>query len=258
MTVSDIAAAIEKTAPLHFQEEYDNAGMQVGDPSSGVKSVLTCLDVTGAILEEAIEKGCSLVVSHHPLIFRPLKRVCAQTWQQRCVEKALKEGICIYSAHTNLDNSPSGMNRRIADILGLKDTGPLSKREDGAWSGICGTLPEPAGRMEFISLLKEKFAVPCIEYCGEDGEPVSRIAVCSGAGAFLLEEAAGCGADCFISGEFHYHDWFDAGGMLLAGLGHYWSERHAPGLLADIIRNSFPELRILETETNTNPVKYGF
>ena len=142
MTVQDIAALIERTAPLHWQEEYDNAGLQVGSPATEVTGVLVSLDLTEAVIDEAVRRGCNLVVSHHPLIFRPLRQVCGLSWQQRCVEKALKAGVCLYSAHTNLDNAPDGVNRRIAEIIGLKGLRSLEEKADGSWSGAIGTLRE--------------------------------------------------------------------------------------------------------------------
>lgn len=256
MTVQEIAAVIEQTAPLHWQEEYDNAGLQVGSPETEVTGVLVSLDITEAIIDEAIRLGCNLVLSHHPLIFHPLRQVCGLSWQQRCVEKALKAGICLYSAHTNLDNAPDGVNRRLAEIIGLKGLRSLQENANGSWSGAIGTLPELMERKDFLRMLKGRFGAIGLQYCGEEGTPVRRVALCGGAGNFLLEAAKENGADCFITGELRYHDWFEAEGMLLVQLGHYESECSAEGLLIDLVSAAFPQLKVLRTVSSTNPVRY--
>lgn len=256
MTVQDIAALIERIAPLHWQEEYDNAGLQVGSPATEVTGILVSLDLTEAVIDEAVRRGCNLVVSHHPLIFRPLRQVCGLSWQQRCVEKALKAGVCLYSAHTNLDNAPDGVNRRIAEIIGLKGLRSLEEKADGSWSGAIGTLREIVERKDFLRMLRERFGAAGLQYCGEDGTPVRRVALCGGAGNFLLDTAKEKGADCFITGELRYHDWFEAEGMLLVQLGHYESECCTEQLLCDILLGAYPQLKVLRSAAPTNPVRY--
>ena len=127
--IKEIAAALEMFAPLPLQEGYDNAGLQIGLSEAEVTGVLLCLDVTEAIVEEAVASGCNLIVSHHPLVFSPLKRITGSTFVERCVIKALSAGVAIYSAHTNLDNAPGGVNYRIAEKLGLKNVKILLPKE---------------------------------------------------------------------------------------------------------------------------------
>jgi len=256
MTAIEIAAVIERTAPLHWQEEYDNAGFQAGNPQTEVSGVLVSLDITEAVIDEAIAKGCNLVISHHPLIFRPLRQVCGLSWQQRCVEKALKAGICLYSAHTNLDNAPQGVNRRIAQCIGLQGLKPLVENANGSWSGIIGSLPRSEARTTFLQRLQKTFEAKGLQFCGEDGPEILTVALCGGAGNFLLDEAKENGADCFITGELRYHDWFEAGNMLLVQLGHYESECCTEGLLAELVGNACPQLKVLRSSVPTNPVRY--
>ena len=111
--------AIESVAPLHLQEEYDNAGLQVGFADSPVRRVIVSLDITEEVVREAIRRDAQMIVSHHPLIFRPLRQVSNLSWQQRCVVLALQHGIALYSAHTNLDNARGGVNHEIARRLSL-------------------------------------------------------------------------------------------------------------------------------------------
>lgn len=257
MKVKDIVNVIERTAPLRIQDEWDNSGLQVGFLDSEVGKVLVCLDVTEAIVEEAAAQGCQMIVSHHPLIFRPLTQVGDTTYQQRCVVRALAGGIAVYSAHTSLDNSPEGVNKRLADILGLKDLEWLQPKEGlDAGSGIIGELPEAVSDANFLKRLKQTFQVKCLRHSEPSGKPVKKVALCGGAGAFLMRDAIRKGADCFITGEFHYHDYFENGGMLLAELGHYQSESCTVGLLADLLGKGCPGLEVIKTSLNTNPTRY--
>jgi dinuclear metal center YbgI/SA1388 family protein len=126
MLVKDIIDAIEQKAPPVYQESYDNCGLQVGDPAASVTGVLLSLDVTEAILDEAMQRGCNMIVAHHPLIFSGLKRITGRNYVERIVQKAIKNDINIVAAHTSLDNMHDGVNAKIAEKLGLKDTAILS------------------------------------------------------------------------------------------------------------------------------------
>lgn len=254
MNVKDISTAIERLAPLSFQEEYDNAGLQVGFMGSEVRGILVCLDITEDIIEEAHCKGLDLIVSHHPLIFRKLARVSDETYQQRCVCKALSYGITLYSAHTNLDNAKGGVNHKIAELLGIRNLNWLIPNGESG-SGIIGDLPEAVPAEEFLDKVKSTFRVRTLRHSAITSATVQRIAVCGGAGAFLSSDARIEGADCFITGELHYHDYFESEGMLLVELGHYESEQFTCNLLHDYLAEAFPSLRIGITDINTNPIK---
>lgn len=257
MKVRDIIEAIESAAPLRFQDEWDNSGLQVGFPDSEVEKVLVCLDVTEAIVEEAVNTGAQMIVSHHPLIFKALKQVSDSTYQQRCVVKALSGGIAIYSAHTSLDNAPCGVNHKIASLAGLQDLSWLLPKEGGeAGSGLTGTLPSPERDSDFLARMKRLFGVECLRHTECNGRSIKKVALCGGAGAFLMREAREQGADCFVTGEFHYHDYFENDGMLLAELGHYQSEQYTSDLLSELLRAAFPTLDIVKTTLNTNPTCY--
>lgn len=254
MNVKDISTAIERLAPLSFQEEYDNAGLQAGFMGSEVRGILVCLDITEDIIEEAHRKGLNLIVSHHPLIFRKLARVSDETYQQRCVCKALSYGIALYSAHTNLDNAKDGVNHKIAELLGLHNLDWLIPNGESG-SGMIGDLPKAVPVDEFLDKVKTTFRVRTIRHSAITSATVQRIAVCGGAGAFLSSDARLKGADCFITGELHYHDYFESEGMLLVELGHYESEQFTCDLLHDYLAEAFPSLRIEITNINTNPIE---
>ena len=253
----EIIAALERLAPLQLQDEWDNSGLQVGFPDAEIRRVLVCLDVTEEIMDEAIARECNMIVSHHPLLFKPLRQVSDTTYQQRCVVRALSAGVSIYSAHTSLDNAPGGVNYKIASLLGLQDLRWLSPQEGtDAGAGLVGTLPQPERDAEFFARVKKIFGVQCLQHSALDGRDIRRVALCGGAGAFLLRDAIRAGADCFLSGEFHYHDYFENGGVLLAELGHYQSEQYTQALLQDYLSAQCPGLEVVTTARNTNPIQY--
>ena len=262
--VSDVIAAIEAIAPLRYQDEWDNSGLQVGFCQDEVKGVLVCLDVTEEIVDEAIRKGCNMIVSHHPLLFHSLKQVSDRTYQQRCVTKAIKEGIAIYSAHTSLDNARGGVNFKIAELSGLQDLRWLEpKPECGAHSngpecgsGLIGSLPAPEQPEAFLERIQNTFKVKALRHSEPGSKPISNVALCGGTGAFLMGKAIQEDADCFISGEFHYHDYFERDGMMLIELGHYQSEQFTKDLLREILGKVLPDLRIEMTQIDTNPIRY--
>ncbi|MDR2041026.1 MAG: Nif3-like dinuclear metal center hexameric protein [Tannerella sp.] len=130
MKIKDILTEIERLAPLPLQESFDNAGVQTGDVEREASGVLICLDVTEAVVDEAIEKGCNLIVSHHPLAFKPFKSLTGRTYVERCLIKACKHDLTIYAAHTNLDNACGGVNYRLAERIGLQQVRTLSPQKD--------------------------------------------------------------------------------------------------------------------------------
>ena len=257
MKLREVIAALEHLAPLRLQDEWDNSGLQVGFPEAEIDSVLVCLDITEAVVDEAIAAKCDLIVSHHPLIFKALRQVSDATYQQRCVVKALAAGVSIYSAHTSLDNAPGGVNHRIAALLGLQKLRWLSPRDgEDAGSGLVGELPASEPDAAFLARVQRIFGVQCLQHSALDGRQVRRVAVCGGAGAFLLHDAVCAGADCFLSGEFHYHDYFENQGVLLAELGHYQSEQFTQDLLLEYLHKTCPGLTVRKTAINTNPICY--
>ena len=256
MNIREIIDALERFAPLPLQDDYDNSGLQVGTTETEVSGALLCLDVTRQVVDEAIRNGCNLIVSHHPLLFRPLKRLTDDSIGS-IVMDAVRAGITIYACHTNLDNVSNGVNLRIARVLGLTEVRPLDERPDGNGAGIIGTFPEPLSGQELLAIVKERFGVTCIRHNGELGRPIRRMAVCGGAGAFLTDKAVARGADAFMTGEIGYHRFFGYDGTIkLIEAGHFESEQFTVDLLADILQESFPGLKVLKTAHRTNPVNY--
>ena len=260
MKIKEVLSALERFAPLPLQESWDNAGLQVGLTETEVSGALLCLDVNERIVDEAIRKGCNLIVSHHPLLFRGLKTISDLTDVQRTVMKVIENHLCVISMHTNMDNAKGGVNYRIAEKLGLSDVRFFaSKQVDGieAGSGVTGLLPEPIAADDFVLAVKKAFGVECA-MCNELlRRPVRQVAICGGAGDFLLDEALKTGADAFITGEMHYHQYFGYEQKIqICVIGHYQSEQFTTEVFQTIIQEACPGVKALIAETNTNPILY--
>ena len=253
-------SALERFAPLPLQESWDNAGLQVGLTETEVSGALLCLDVNERIVDEAIAKGCNLIVSHHPLLFRGLKTISDLTDVQRTVRKALKSDICVVSMHTNMDNAKGGVNFRIAQKLGLQNVAFFApKSVDGieAGSGVIGELPESQAADDFVLMVKKAFGVECA-MCNELlRRPIQKVAICGGAGDFLLDEALKAGADAFITGEMHYLQYFGYEQQIqICVIGHYQSEQFTAEVFQEIIQKECPGVKTCIAETCTNPILY--
>ena len=253
-------SALERFAPLPLQESWDNAGLQVGLTETEVSGALLCLDVNERIVDEAIAKGCNLIVSHHPLLFRGLKTISDLTDVQRTTMRAIQNGIAVISMHTNMDNAKDGVNFRIAEKLGLGNVRFFAQKTvDGveAGSGVVGEFAEPQAADDFIIAVKKAFGVECA-MCNELlRRPIKRVAICGGAGDFLLDEAVKNQADAFITGEMHYHQYFGYEQQIqICVIGHYQSEQFTSEIFREIIQNECPGVKTFIAETNTNPIVY--
>lgn len=254
----DIADAIERFAPLGLQESYDNAGLQVGDRDMSVAGVLLCLDATEDIIEEAVKRGCNLIVTHHPLIFKGLKQLTGRTATERIVADAIKNGIAIYSAHTNLDSTFEGVSYEMAHRLDLRDVTPLCPNSGNPTTGlgVVGSV-KPTPTLEFLRKVKEVFHVKHLRYSEEACRlVVRRVALCGGAGGSMIADAVNAGADVYVTGDLKYHDFTTyASDIVLADIGHFESELCSLKIFSRILRENFPGLPVLTAETETNPIK---
>lgn len=364
-TVQDLARVLERAAPLAYQESYDNAGLQCGDPQMEVRGVLIALDCTLAVVDEAVRRGCNVVVAHHPVVFRPLKRLTGANEVEQTLIKAIKHDVAIYAAHTNLDNVHQGVNRKLAEKLGLQNlrildpkTGILGKlvtyvppthteavlhalyqagagqigdysdcsfrmdgtgtftpgasthphtgtplqpettheqrvevllplhlqraalralrqahpyeevayellklenEHQGVGAGMVGDLPEHLSPQEFRQRLRAALGVPVVKHT-DFGQPITRVALCGGAGSFLIGKARAAGADAYVTGDLKYHEYFQAEGrLLLCDVGHFESEQFTGEIFRDLLADNFGStFALLTAETLTNPVRYDF
>ena len=258
--VKEIASLIEDFAPKALQEDYDNTGLQVGDPEMEVSAALICLDVTEEVMAEARQRGCNMVISHHPLLFKGLKQITGASPEQRIVAEAIRSSIAIYAAHTNLDSVAYGVSHEMADALGLQDIRPLLPAEGfkDAGMGVIGETPDPVPAMEFLRRLKEIFQVKCLRYSRTTTKlVVKRVALCGGSGSSLIPEALRQGADAYVTGDLRYHDFTSYGPeILLADVGHYEGELCSTKIFSRLIHEKFPNFVTYYAQSGKNPVGF--
>jgi dinuclear metal center YbgI/SA1388 family protein len=363
MNIQEVVSVLEDFAPPSYQESYDNAGLLTGQPNWDCTGILCTLDATEAVIMEAKQKNCNLIVAHHPIIFSGLKKINGKNYVEKAIIAAIKNDIAIYAIHTNLDNISVGVNGKIAEKLGLKNVqvllpkennlrklytfvpedkaevvreaifkagagkignysecsfnisgkssfkagegtnpyvGEIGKRheedevkmevifpaylqtrvisamieahpyEEVAYdiiplgnyfqevgSGIIAELPDSLPENGFLQMLQTSFGLKVIRHTSLTGKMVKRVAICGGAGSFLIKKALAAGADFFITSDVKYHEFFDAEGrMVIADIGHFESEQFTTDLLTDVLQQKFPTFAVLKTEVDTNPVKY--
>ncbi len=361
--IKDIIQCLETAAPGSYQMEYDNAGLLTGDRSAETTNILITLDCTEEVVDEALEKGCNLIISHHPVIFKGLKRITGRNYIERTIIKAIKHDIAIYASHTNLDEMKDGVNAMISKKLGLEKTEILLPRHDtlsklttfipkenteevlekiheagagmignyghcsfrvngtGAFlpndqanphigtkgklekvdedrvevilptylektilsalfkahpyeevayylhrlsnsnqevgAGMIGFLPEPVPAEKFLLQIKEAMSVKMIRHTRLVKDKIHKVALCGGSGSFLLSTAKSKRADIFISGDFKYHEFFDAENeIIIADIGHYESEQYTKELIYGILREKFANIALHLSEVITNPIFY--
>ncbi len=361
--IKDITNYLEALAPRSLQEEYDNSGLLTGSPQTVVTGVLVTLDCIEHVVEEAIEQKCNLIVAHHPIIFKGLKRLTGATYIERTIIKAIKNDIAIYAIHTNLDNVHTGVNKKIGDRLGILKPRILKPKSDtllklvtfvpeehkgivldamfsaGAGNignydqcsfqltgegtfrpnekaspsigtansleivkeirlevllsesrkadvlhalrkahpyeevayylsrlenehqevgaGMIGDLEKPMEPMLFLKHLKSVMNTSCVRHTAIGSKPIKTVAWCGGAGSFLLSQAKASGADIFITGDFKYHEFFDADDkIIIADIGHYESEQFTKDLLVDVLKEKFTTFAIIFSKSVTNPISY--
>lgn len=361
--IRDLIRYLDAWAPPAYQEAYDNAGLLVGDPNRPVTGVLVSLDATEAIVDEAIAHGCNVIVAHHPIVFKGLKKLNGKNYVERTVIKAIRHDIAIFAAHTNLDNVAGGVNYHIASRLGLQhvqilapkaqtlsklvvyvpeanlpnvltavyeagaghianydhcsfrvggtgtfrplsgakpvvgdllidetvteqrlevilptylegkvvramqqahsyevpayDLYALNNTNQTVGSGAIGDLPEAMDEHTWLVHLKSSMKATVIRHTALRNQPVRRVAVCGGAGSFLLSDAVRAGADAFVTADYKYHEFFDADGRtVICDIGHYESEVFTKDLIAQHLREKFTTFAVILAGTNTNPVQY--
>lgn len=260
MKVKDITGILERTAPLSLQAGFDNSGLLVGDADADVESALICVDVTEDVVDEAIRLGAGLVISHHPVIFHPLRHIIGSTYIERAVAKALCNGIALYACHTNLDSAPGGMSHRLGNLLGLKNVillEPTISSVEGSGYGVVGELEMPVPTLEFLRHVKHVLSIGCIRHSKIACPAVRKVALSTGAGASSASLAKQVGADIYLSADFKYNDFLDADrDITIADIGHFESEYCAVDLIYEIIRKKISTFALHKSVSSENPVNY--
>jgi len=258
--VKEVIAFLYTIAPSQYQEDYDNAGLIVGNENDVVKGVLISLDCTESIVDEAISLGVNLIVSHHPIVFKGLKRFTSSSYIERVVMKAIRHDINLFAIHTNLDNvAINGVNSKICELLELTNLQILRPKTSmsDVGAGMFGTLEQSMTTIEFFEHLKTKMDLKTFKHTAVCHKNIEVVAVCGGAGGFLLQDAIRSGAQIFITSDYKYHEFFDADGqIIIADIGHFESERYTIDLLYTLISNNFTNFAAHYTKMDTNPVNY--
>lgn len=255
-TVNELYEAMQRIAPLELAESWDNPGLLV-DCGGPVEKVLVTLDITPEVVQEAAAKGCQLIVAHHPVIFSPLKRLGTKDVPFQLVQNGIS-AICM---HTNLDAAEGGVNEVLAGIFGMKNLEVFAEGCGRVGEIEPTTVPELAAKAQRELAkrcnLPEKGEVVQVKYT-DSGMPVRRLAVISGAGGSLFEDAIAMGADCLLTGEANHHHACDAArlGFSLIAAGHYATEFPVTAAVAERLRAAFPELEVLVSTENRDPYTY--
>ena len=273
LSIHHIASKLEKLAPPHLAEEYDNVGLLLGSREQEITRAVVCLDVTKEIIKEAIEIGAGLIISHHPPWFQPRLDLRGDDFTSQVLLYAIENKISLYACHTNLDNVSVGVNKAIADKLELskrevllpfpeekKALHKINKSErKNIGSGMIGELERPLSVKSFLGLLHQLFRSECIRHSEmPNTKKIHRLAICGGAGAFLLENILKReDIDSYVTSDLSYHKFFEAQKkLLLVDIGHYESEQYTTDLIISYLREEIPDLEIRKAKHSTNPVKY--
>ncbi len=227
-SVKEIEEALFEWAPRSLAEEWDNVGLQCGNPDAPVNRVAICLDVTPDSLSFALKSQSDLVISHHPLIFRPLSCLNLKEYTARLLAGFLRHDISVISMHTNLDSCQGGVNDKLCGLLGIGDTSPLlpSPSIPEAGLGRVGRLERPMYQEEFIEHVCQGLGLDCIPFAGGSRKPISLVAVCSGSGSTLFDKALTAGAQAYVTAEIKHSVARKAQGedILLVDAGHFQTE----------------------------------
>ena len=255
-TVQQLYEAMQRIAPLELAEHWDNPGLLV-DCGGNVHRVLVTLDITPEVVAEAAAKQCTVIVAHHPVIFDPLKKLGPQDVPFQLV----RAGISAICMHTNLDAAAGGVNEVLAGIFGMQDPEPFAEGCGRVGSIEPITVPQLAcnAQQELAARCNAPDVGPAVQVKFADtGKPVRRLAVISGAGGSLFEDAIARGADCLLTGEANHHHAIDAKrlGLSLIAAGHYATEFPVTAAVAEKLRTAFPELEILVSEDARDPYTY--
>lgn len=262
MKIREITESIEAFAPLSLQESYDNAGLIVGrydDELTG--GVLLAVDVTDEVIDEALELGCQMIVTHHPIVFNAMKRFNSASLVERCVERAIKHDIALYACHTNLDSTVGGMSWRLGKLLGVENMQPLEAAVDGTGFGVVGDLAQPMNIEAFFALLRTTLGCKAVRHSKVVKDSVQRIAICTGAGGSMIERAAASGCDVYVTADVRYNQYYlPDGRFVLCDVGHYESEYCAIDLLFDILAElskKITNFALHKSAKTENPMYYS-
>jgi len=266
---------LERFAPVNLAESWDNVGLLLGDTDGPIQRVMTCLTLTPDVAAEAIARQANLIVSHHPVLFRPIQKLTTATSEGWMLIELLRNRIAVYSPHTAFDSAQSGINQQIANRLGLQEISPLRPQPQSECetigTGRWGKLKTPVTLAEFLKQVRTSLPVSSSSEESQDSQPmplqfvgnleqkIETIGIGCGAAGEFLGDARKRGCDLFITGEARFHTCLEArdGGIAMILLGHYHSERHGVEQLAQEIGKEFPGLTVWPSHLESDPVKWS-
>jgi dinuclear metal center YbgI/SA1388 family protein len=267
--IADIIAFLTEFAPLELAEDWDNVGLLLGDPEREASAVMTCLTLTPDVAAEAVERGAQFVVSHHPVLYRPVQRLTSETLEGRMLLELIASGVGVYSPHTGYDTAREGINQQLADLLELSNIEALRPRPpaegtaasagEAPGAGRYGTLPSPITLGEFIERVKQRLRTGHVQYVGDREATVERVGVACGSGAEFLRDADRRGCQALLTGEARFHACLEARGLGMALVlpGHYATERPGMERLAEVLARRFPRLTVWASDVESDPVQWG-
>ncbi len=260
LRVFQIAEELEMLAPASIKEEWDNVGLLVGDENQKVETVYVCLDITSENVKNAVSKGADLIVSHHPLIFKPLYSITEKDPTGGIVRTLIKNDISAFCMHTNFDKADGGMNDLLAQKLKLENirkftpdecVDPFGKKLDGI--GRIGSLERPMIFADFLKYVKDILGCKAMKYMGETSETIQTVALCSGSGGDGIYSAYHAGADAYVTADINHHHAQTAQeiGLNVIDAGHFETENIICEFLAQFLSTRFPELNIIVSEAKS-------
>ena len=257
-TIESVCDFLETVAPSRLAETWDNIGLILGDAAGEATRIMTCLTVTDESADEAIDKGADLIVSHHPLPFKPVYQITTSKAETRLLWKLARAGVSIYSPHTGFDSAAYGINQQLADRLGLRDTAPLIPIPgdiDGLGSGRVGAV-EPVTADAFVQHVRDSFQLSRVQFTPGQRDTITRVGIACGSGGSLLPAAIDAGCDAFVTGEATFHTVLEcrAANVCLVLMGHYHSERFAVENLAKQLTQQFPSAKIWASDSESDPL----
>lgn len=241
MLLKNLINIIEDKYPLSLAYEWDNPGLILGDYNQEIKKVMTTLDVTEKVLDDALEKGCDCIISHHPLIFSNVKQINTDTRIGRIILKAAKKNVALYAAHTNMDTAHDGINKKLSDLIGIKEGEIIEKnlKISGTGLGYIGNVDEISLK-DFAVYIKKVLKSQYIRFSGNPEQLIKRVAIGSGSCAELIPKAIEMGADTIITGDLKYHTCLDftENNFSIIDAGHFYTEYIAGEMFCEILKNS--------------------
>ncbi len=271
VSVDAICGELARIAPLKLAEPWDNVGLLVGDRSHPVKRVMTCLTISEPIVAEVLAESVDLVITHHPLPFKPLQKLISDQTASGLLLKLIRAGTSVYSAHTAYDSARQGINQLWAEALQLTDIRPLVECSDEQRAGLgetevhalgSGRFGDLANAMSMSRLLRTAAVIGQSarppQFVGDPDRPIRRVAVACGSGGGFLAAAKRRGCEAMLTGEATFHVCLEAEslGIALGLLGHYASERFAMDRLAMQLSKSLPDLEIWSSRLERDPIRF--